>query len=106
LKIQAPDTLFSKEELKSWSQQITDYQKISWDQTLFPDYVSFIREEQIPENAIRYTGAQPRHDLVFVHYISVPFIHNGKSALLYSRTWRGGAYINIRYHYFVKKNNS
>ena len=100
------DTLFSEHELQSWSTQIENYQQIRWNQSMFPDSINFIRVEQVPENAERYTGNLPEHDLVFIHYISIPFIYNGKSALLYSRKWSGGAYVDVRFHYYKKESDS
>ena len=101
-KIQAPDTLFSENELKNWGQQISSYKQIRWDQTLFPDFVTFIQEEQIPDYRKRTAIPPPSYEPICIHYITPPLIYNGKSAIMYSKTSKGAGSIRTHYVYFVK----
>ncbi|HLR26417.1 MAG TPA: hypothetical protein VK112_11165 [Fodinibius sp.] len=98
------DTLFSEQELQAWSSQIEEYVPITWNQELFPDSVSFIREEEIPKYLNRTDIPPPRQDPVFIHYISPPFMYQNKSALMYARKWRG-IDAEISYLYFIKQDD-
>ena len=96
------DTLFSDQELQTWSKLIENYQPVTWDQRIFPDGVTFIREEEIPEYLNRTDIPPPGQDPVFIHYISPPFIYKDQSALMYARRWRG-IDSEISYLYFIKQ---
>src|SRR5699024_12312647 len=98
------DTLFSGKELQAWSKQIEEYAPITWNQELFPDSVSFIREEEIHEYLNHTDIPPPGQDPVFIHYISPPFMYQDKSALMYARKWRG-IDSEISYLYFIKQND-
>ena len=98
------DTLFSEQELQSWSKQIANYRPIRCNQHLFSDSVTVIREEQIPKYLNRTDIPPPGQDPIFIHYISIPFMYENKSALMYSRQWSSGANVKVYYLYFVKKN--
>jgi len=98
------DTLFSDQELQAWSKQIEEYAPIRWNQKVFPDSVSFIREEEIPEYLNRTDIPPPGQDPVFIHYISPPFMYQNKSALMYARKWRG-IDSEISYLYFAKQDD-
>lgn len=99
---QKPDTLFREKELKSWSKQVSSYSQQIWNQSLFSKRVQFISEEEIPayreKTAIPPEGKIP----ISIHYLSVPFIYDGKSAMLYSRVSEGGGSVQVKYYYFKK----
>lgn len=99
---QKPDTLFREKELKSWSKQVLSYSQQIWKQNLFQKRVQFIREEEIP--AYREKTAIPTEDKIpiSIHYLSVPFIYDGKSAMLYSRVSEGGGSVQVKYYYCKK----
>src|SRR5699024_11630597 len=48
-EIQKGDTLFSKEELNSWTTQLSEYNQLKWDEDLFSDTVRFISKNEIPD---------------------------------------------------------
>lgn len=99
------DTLFTEQELQNWSTQIENYHQIRWNQSLFSAKIKFIREEEFPEYLERTDIPPPGQDPVYIHYISTPFVHDDKTAILYSRKWSSGAYVYVRYHYYKKEKN-
>src|SRR5699024_8840870 len=101
-EIQKGDTLFSKEELNSWTTQLSEYNQLKWDEDLFSDTVRFISKNEIPDYLNHTDIPPPGQDPVFIHYITQPFIYNNQSALVYARKWSSGANIRSTYLYFVK----
>lgn len=102
-KAQKTDTLFSEEELSDWSKKVSKYEQLKWDQNNFSDSVDFIKKEEIPDYLNKTDIPPPGQDPVFIHYLSIPFVYQGKSALMYSRRWSSGANVKVRYHYFKKR---
>lgn len=96
------DTLFTQDELTSWTNQLKAYQQEQWHKHTLPDAVKTIHEEEIPAYLQRSDIPPPGEDPVFIHYITPPFIYNNQSALMYSRRWSSGANVQTRFHYFVK----
>src|SRR5699024_8822148 len=92
----------SGKKLQAWSKQIEECATITWNQELFPDSVSFIREKEIPEYLNRTDIPPPGQDPVFIHYISPPFMYRNESALMYARRWSSGANVKVYYLYFIK----
>jgi hypothetical protein len=101
-ELQKPDTLFSKKELNSWSKQVSSYSQRTWNRNVFPKKIQFISEEDIP--VYREKTAIPSEDKISIsiHYLSVPFIYDGKSGMLYSRVSEGGGSVQVKYYYFKK----
>jgi hypothetical protein len=103
--IQPADTLFTKKELESWDVQLSTYKQINWSLTTFPDYVSFINKNEIPEYQKRHSAAPPGEEPLYIHYITPPLLYEDKSALMYSRNTKGAGSTRINYLYFKKVNN-
>ncbi len=102
VEMQPPDTLFSKKELNDWSKEISSYKQFKWDQSSFSSRVEFIRDIEIPAYRKRTAIPPPGKTSFSIHYISIPFIYDGRSALLYSRTTKGAGSVRVKYYYFKK----
>jgi hypothetical protein len=98
------DTLFSKQELKYWSNKMKEYQPIQWNKNIFGNQITFINKSEIPDYLSRTDIPPPELSPHLIHYLSTPFIYSGnrETALLYSRIWTGPDN-NIQFHYYMKE---